>query len=519
MNFSQRFYLLLLLVVVVLLTACSGDMPEQAVNSSPVNDIVLEIPEEEDEDQPYVEIKISPSPTIVETELLSTESSTVISTPVPTSNPEPTATAWIPMPLLGSEPHNPEREDVVSLLTDVGAQIIRYNGVVWYKVEPQEGERNWDALRKLDIALAELAARDIDVILIVRGTPGWAQKVYGAACGPISQEKFQAFADFMAELVTRYSSSPYNVKYWEIGNEPDVEPWLVPSSYPMGCWGDKQDPDYGGAYYAEMLKVVYPAIKAADSEAKVLIGGLLLDCDPTNPPEHKDCLPSRFLNGVLANGGQDYFDIVSFHGYPPFAGGTLKLDTNFPSWIVRGGVVVGKISYLRELMGLYGVEKPIFLTESSLICPEYNKADCVPPQDQFYQAQADYVVRMFLRNWALGVDGTIWYDFEGKGWRYGSLVGPDLNNPKPVYDAYKYLLFKLTNMFYIGEAPLPNELQGYIFSGENRRTWVIWSKDETPQSIYVPGDVVAVYDKYGQNIQLDGPQIEISSPIYFDLLP
>ena len=38
------------------------------------------------------------------------------------------------------------------------------------------------------------------------------------------------------------------------------------------------DPYYGGGYYAEMLKIVYPQIKAADPEAQILIGGLLLFC-------------------------------------------------------------------------------------------------------------------------------------------------------------------------------------------------------------------------------------------------
>jgi hypothetical protein len=323
----------------------------------------------------------------------------------------------------------------------------------------------------------------------------------------------------MAELVKRYSSPPYNVKYWELGNEPDVAPELVSADSVFGCWGDTQDIFYGGGHYAEMLKVVYPAIKAVDPEARVLIGGLLLDCDPYNPPEGKDCLSSRFFNGILANQGAEYFDIVSFHGYPPYSQQSMYLDAEFPGWKARGGVVVGKINYLRDVMQQYGVDKPLFLTESSLTCPEWNKTDCDPPGDDFYQTQADYVVRLFARNWALDIAGTIWYDFEDRGWRYGGLVGEDSNNPKPAFQAFKFLNDKLDGMAYIGEAPLPTGLQGYIFSGEDHQTWVLWSSDELPQTIVLPQHILSVYDKLGQTIAIDGAELTISSPIYIDVKP
>ena len=35
----------------------------------------------------------------------------------------------------------------------------------------------------------------------------------------------------------------FDVHYWELGNEPDVDPILVNSSSGFGCWGDIDDPD------------------------------------------------------------------------------------------------------------------------------------------------------------------------------------------------------------------------------------------------------------------------------------
>ena len=504
---KKYFILVFSLLSVLLLVSCGSNPTHQAVGSDPV---LRENATREPENTATLVDNVLPSATSTATQIPPTQT--------PTLEPSPTQIPLITMPLIGSEPHHPESESTLTLLTEVGAQIIRFNGVVWYNVEPQEGQYDWGSLQKLDIAMRELAARDIEVILIVRGTPDWAQKVPGSACGPIAQEKFGSFAIFMSELVRRYSQPPYNVKYWELGNEPDVAPELVPSNYPFGCWGDSADENYGGGYYAEMLKVVYPAVKSVDQEAQILIGGLLLDCDPYYPPEGKDCLPSRFLNGILANGGANYFDIVSFHGYPPYQNQSMSQEWESPGWAARGGVVVGKIDYLRSVMQQYGANKPLFLTESSLLCPDGNKNECMPPDEHFYETQADYLVRLFVRNWALDVAGTIWYDFEGKGWRNGGLVGEDANNPKPAFQAFKYLNEKLVGMSYIGESPLPNGLQGYIFVDDDRETWVIWSQDESPQAMELPSNVIVVYDKYGQAVALQD-QLEVSSPVYLDMVP
>jgi hypothetical protein len=120
--------------------------------------------------------------------------------------------------------------------------------------------------------LIEASDRGLNIILIIRSTPSWAQKRSGVSCGAVKFEKLSAFSKFVGDAVARYSNPPYNVKYWELGNEPDIDPSLVPSDNPFGCWGDDTDLYYGGGYYAEMLKQIYPVIKAADPEAHVLIG-------------------------------------------------------------------------------------------------------------------------------------------------------------------------------------------------------------------------------------------------------
>ncbi len=507
-NRPEISFRLVAVVFVLLLTGCAwGGAPSLGTVSTPKGSL----PPQGSTSTPTVgavSLDVTPTPT----------SSPL---PSPTLQPSPTPTPFLPMPLFGVEPHRLYDERVMHLLLDSNARLVRYAGVSWDAIEPIEGTYNWDVLYRTDAVLQELAANGIEVILTVRGAPLWAQKIYGHTCGPVAAEKLPAFAEFMAQLVQRYSQPPYNVRYWELGNEPDVDPSLVRADSVFGCWGDKTDPYYGGGYYAEMLKAVYPAIKAADPQAQVLNGGLLMNCDPTNPPEDGDCRPTLFFEGILRNGGGEYLDIVNFHGYPPFAQGSLVLDAQFPGWETRGGVVAGKISYLREVMSRYGVEKPIFHTETSLICAEWNTRDCQPPGDAFFQAQSAYVVRGFLRNWALGVQGTIWYDFEGKGWRYAGLVGADFSNPKPAYRAFRYLITKLADARMTGAVQSLPGVDGYdLLHPDGSHTWVLWSQDETPQTIFLPPGVTAAWDALGNPVPLTtGPELEITLPTYIDFVP
>lgn len=424
-------------------------------------------------------------------------------------------------PVVGSQINNLGNASVASLAVDAGVYWARLDAFNWSKIEPQSTvPPTYDWQEVNEKALVVASDNGFQVIAIIRSAPGWARKLPTVACGPIHEDSLDEFADFLFATVSRYSVPPYNVKYWELGNEPDIDPSLVSPDSVFGCWGDKNDPYYGGRYYSEMLKVAYPAIKAADPNANVLIGGLLMDCDPTNPPDGKDCLPSNFFEGILVNGGEDYFDIVSYHGYPPYSGpssgvGALYLDEHFPGWENRGGVVLGKLDFIKYIMKKFEVVKPIFHTEGSLICPEWNTIDCLPPGDGFEEAQADYVVWLFVRNWANGVKTTSWYQFEGPGWRFGGLLDEN-QNPKLPYYALVFLSQELQNAKYIKRVTDYTDVVGYEFKSAQKKIWVMWSPDENPHSVSLPNSVLYVFDKFGNEITLTDNEIIVDSPVYIE---
>ncbi len=439
--------------------------------------------------------------------------------PLPTSSPD--ALSIIYQPLFGAEIRKIPMDDAsLGRLVEAGIRLVRYNGVVWSAVEAQQGQWNWDTLASLEAGLKQLAERGIDVILVVRGAPAWAQKIPGRQCGPIREDHLASFAAFMAEMVRRYSVPPYNVRYWELGNEPDVDGRLVAGNSVFGCWGDEDDAFYGGEYYAKMLQTVYPAMKAANPDIRVLNGGLLLDCDPEHPREGKVCVAGRFLEGILRSNGGDYLDAISFHGYP-FYVGSLQMDVQHPAWYLRGGVVMGKVHYLQSLMNQYNVSKPLFLTETSLLCPEWASGFCTPPGAAFYDAQADYLVRVLTRSWAGSVDGVIWYQFEGQGWRYSGLTGRNLADPNPAFQAFRFFNEKMDKMAFVEPLNLTPAVIAYKFVSpdEARETWILWSADDEEHYVELPVSIAGVYNAVGGEVPFADHALDISSATYVDIAP
>jgi hypothetical protein len=396
---------------------------------------------------------------------------------------------------------------------------MRMWAISWDMIEPTEGSYDWSSVPEW--AFEQASQRGMQTIAVIQYAPDWAQLYQPWACGPIDSEDFQAFANFLYELVSRYSQPPYNVKYWELGNEPDVDRDGLGTSYRhnFGCWGEDTDEYYGGGYYADMLKVAYPAIKAADPGAQVVLGGLLLDCDYT----HEDCKPSKFLDGILYNDGADYFDVVNFHGYP-WWNGTLLVETNFIRWAHRDppGLVEGKIDFLRWVMAQHSVSKPILLTEGSLMCPPwYGK--CVPNVTEsdpaYFEAQADYLVRLFTRTWAQGLLGTTWYMLNGPGWRDTGLLDAS-QNPRPSYYAFQYMSSKLEKANYKREVTDYSSypVKAYEFITPSSYIWVMWSPDEIDHEITLPSNVGDVYDKYGVSYPIPAnKKITVNHSIYVDL--
>jgi len=427
------------------------------------------------------------------------------------------------LPAMGIEMYGINPENGLEPVIKSGAFWVRRNALLWSDVEPQQGQRNWGALAGLENEMKNASSYGLNLILIVRSTPSWAQKIPGVACGAVQPDKLAAFASFMHDLVARYSLPPYSVKYWEIGNEPDVAPGLVPPDSVFGCWGDAQDAYYGGGYYGEMLKVVYPQVKAADTRAQVLIGGLLLDCDPVNPPESppgsgklNDCIASRFLEGILKNGGGDFFDIVAYHAYDYYANmvGEYVNGNWHSAWNTTGPVSIAKARYIRSLLTTYGhPDKSLMNTESALLCISKDQ-QC--QSEEFASTKSYYVAEVYASALAEALQANLWYSLTG--WRDSGLVD-DKFQPLPAYDAFRFSASMLQGAVFVGKIDQFPGVKGYEFSRKQQPFWILWSQDGADHTIQLSEAPTAVYDVIGKQVTVSRNLNLTVAPLYIEWNP
>jgi hypothetical protein len=397
----------------------------------------------------------------------------------------------------------------------------RTTGIVWSDVEKTEGNYDWSVLADLETELKDAYQNGLKVIMIVHGTPEWARKIPGSGptCGPIAANKLTAFGNFMYALVNRYKKAPYNIKYWELWNEEDVDPAIFVGDSGFGCWGDPNDTYFGGGYYARMLKTVYPQMKAADPLTNVLVGGLLLDCDPRGgcAAVGKKNLAGMFLEGILRNGGGNYFDGISYHAYDFYVAYGVYGNTNWRSaWNTTGPVSITKGKFIYEMLDEYGVTgKFLMNTEAALVCGSTgNEPKC--KTEDFQKTKVYYVAQSYASGISLNLRANIWYSV--MGWRASALLTRSLK-PLPSYNAYNVSRTELGDSTFGREITQYPGLKGYEFNRIDRRIWVIWSLDGATHTINMSRGPLAAYDALGNPVPT-GKSMDVTlNPLYFEWNP
>jgi hypothetical protein len=397
----------------------------------------------------------------------------------------------------------------------------------WADLQPNENDPiNWSLLAQFEDDLKAMRQANMTPVIMVQAYPYWAADQSHrtrdnelTTCARLLPEKYQAFASFMQQLVNRYKLPEFNVHYWELGNEPDVDPNLLPLPNEVyGCWGDMLDVNfYGGREYGEMLKVVAPVIRQADPRAQIWIGGLLLGVPQSTGNEG---YPERFFSGILEAGAAPYFDAVPYHWYTYYAQQKKDYDlTSGVPWDDLGGGTLGKASFLRGVMANYGVSKPLILNETALGCNVEWYPNCADPEPLFYEMQADFVVRAFSRGISHDIKGFMWYMLEHPGWRQSALLFAD-GTPRPIYTAYQELIRQVGSSQYRGPATYGDAIEGYVFRRPARTVDVLWTKTDTTVQISVPqSKFIAAYDRSGNPITpvIELGQVKVNvgfSPIY-----
>lgn len=327
-----------------------------------------------------------------------------------TYRPLPTAEAI--GPLAAREPVGPPSFGLNSHLAtrypdpssmDVPAELVRELGVTWvredfhwHRVQPRPDVWDWTFT---DAAMRALLSRDIQVLGVLGPSVGWATANPNDPANDVSyyapnEDTFVAYASGVVSRYRRY------VKHWEIWNEPD---------HPI-FWRPQPDP----VAYTRLLIRTAAAIRAIDSEATILIGGI-------NP------FDTTFLRTVAENGGWGSFDIVAIHPY---------VDPYGP----EDGNMAAAADGVRALTQLYG-HKPIWATEVGWSSGPGDR-DQVGYTDA--QLQASYLPRAMLALWQSGVERSFWYSFKDDPHNPYGLIG--LGSGRADYQPRKPAFFALRTL-------------------------------------------------------------------------
>ncbi len=391
---------------------------------------------------------------------------------------------------------------VQALVTKAGVRWVR-TSVSWASVQPSPTVFRWDAFDSHLITFAEL--RVIPVVYM-SGNPEWAAS---SRCGPIDRVSLSEFARFVSTLAQRYNGSTVvngqtlpAVLYWQFYNEPDNTWTSGQASGFDGCWGQ------AGTQYAQMLAAAWTAVHTANPAAQVVFGGIAgesVDC-PTSwecsgqAIFNFDIGGADFVDDVLdymaSHPGSDYFDVFDFHYYPSF----------HTRWDDYGPGLRGKAVYYRQRLAGWGFDRPLMCSEAGRRSDPGQVIDRVAGSDD---EQSRYVVRLFTQGMSAGLLNVLWFTLadivepKQSGAAAWGLLTQSLQ-PKPSYVAYSTLTRELSGLRYKGLASFKGEIEGYVFSADNRETTVLWAKSGSIPVTFRGGQVTVINLQGEETTVLDG---------------
>jgi hypothetical protein len=378
-------------------------------------------------------------------------------------------------------------------LKESGAEIIRI-WINWNEIEPVNDDYNWDTMDEV-VMLANNV--EIEVLGYFINMPFWARNMDNPKCNrtvkgqPIDAcelkdwNDFKEFAKNVAERYDGKNASLGEMKYIGIWNE--VQGFSEMNSTEYGPW----------------LINGYQAIKKGNPNAQVLLGAVH---SPLDFPHAKD-----FIDTMIEE-YSEYYDIFNFHIY--------QYDDS----------AVGEtIAYMKDRMDYYGVDKPMWLTETATFFTTVKCGDNL----SWYDTVAKGVIKRYAQALGNDVEKVFWFAFVGlptveedsrgvecgepTNFLKGGLgwdVKPDSTfHPRSAYFTYQLMTSKLAGFT---SAEKITDTQ-YRFSVKNKEVYVLWCDSGT---CTIPSEIsgsVTVTDYLGNKETKDASEVIIDErPIFVE---
>jgi hypothetical protein len=207
------------------------------------------------------------------------------------------------------------RTEMLDQVRGTNATIVR-TLVTWSIVAPTRPANAADPFdpayrfNDLDELVRNTQARDMEVIITLWGTPGWANGGKTPNFLPKKLSDFTAFARAVASRYSgRYPGYPY-VRFFSIWNESNLQLFLAPQF-------DAKGRSIGPRNYAKLAAAGYSGVKAGNSGAKVAVGSTSsAGRDKPLKGKSETHSPGRFAQLVAAANPRLKFDAWAQHPYP-----------------------------------------------------------------------------------------------------------------------------------------------------------------------------------------------------------
>lgn len=213
----------------------------------------------------------------------------------------------------------------LQLVREMGAQwIVEFFPWAYY-----QGADGYIAWEHPDLVVEHAYAQGLNIIARIGWTPDWARP-QDTSLAYLDDTAYDAFAAFAAAFAERYRGK---VDYLIVGNEPNLS----------REWGYRQTTP---ADYVNLLKVVYPAVKAANPDIVILAGALAPTLEPIGSVNGLNEID--YLRGMYEAGAAAYFDNLAVHTY----------GFNFPPDAAPDPSILNfrRLELLREVMIEFGDE-------------------------------------------------------------------------------------------------------------------------------------------------------------------
>jgi len=309
---------------------------------------------------------------------------------------------------------------------------------------------------------------------------------------------------------------------YEVWNEPDqvggnwqaTQTWdkSPPKPSDLVWWNDSV------FAYIRLLRITHEVVHRFDDSAAVTTGGIGYPKFLNALLRYTDEPEAGAVTGAYPDKGGKYLDIVSYHYYPVFGGGSSDRGVD--------GLLQARDDYAKELAAAGEAERGFVVTESG--APRYALGD-YPGGEEY---SASYLVKaMTLGHYAglLGIDwfaqgdgaakgaSTDSFDYMGLYFDYSKATAVADTRQTPQGNAYAWLSQWLPGTAAAPQAlealALPAAVRGAAFKKGDGKLFVLWAKTEKDESATATYDLPASTDVVVHRFELGtGGKTETVAP-------